>query len=364
MKIVEPQEDRVEPGVQGGDREVLGPGQALAPTAARVENHVAGLPFPKIDPNDPQVALQDHVELRATSRSSPTTSTCATSTPTPAPSADGKALTVERHFILDHLRRLFYTGRLYVDPKPVLSRTPTASATSSRSIPILEPFDLKGVGFLSYPLPRPRQPGRHLALPAEPAPRAPALVGAALGRALRPGHRRRQLRRLRRPARLVGLEAPRREEDRSASLHAENFPVKWAEGGGDFVFDDVWEKRDVWVVEGVVEAAAVRLREARHLHRQGDVRRPLLRHLRPRRPALEGVDQPVRLPQAGRSRRATIEYTRRDAVRPSDRRWSTCSSSTRPRPRCRARASRARRAATSTSRRRERPSRSSSPSPT
>jgi hypothetical protein len=34
-------------------------------------------------------------------------------------------------------------------------------------------------------------------------------------------------------------------------FHAENYPVKWAAGGADFAFDDVWEKRQVHVVEGV-----------------------------------------------------------------------------------------------------------------
>ena len=31
--------------------------------------------------------------------------------------ADGP-MSVERHFLLDHFRRLFWTGRLYVEPKP------------------------------------------------------------------------------------------------------------------------------------------------------------------------------------------------------------------------------------------------------
>ena len=33
-------------------------------------------------------------------------------------------------------------------------------------------------------------------------------------------------------------------------MHAQNFPVKWAKPA-DWAFDDTWEKRNVWVVEGV-----------------------------------------------------------------------------------------------------------------
>src|SRR5262249_61860969 len=31
---------------------------------------------------------------------------------------------------------------------------------------------------------------------------------------------------------------------------AEKFPVQWCPNGGDFVYCDNWEPRDVWVVEG------------------------------------------------------------------------------------------------------------------
>ena len=35
------------------------------------------------------------------------------------------------------------------------------------------------------------------------------------------------------------------------SYHSEQFPVKYCPGGGDFIFCDTWEKRKVWVIEGV-----------------------------------------------------------------------------------------------------------------
>ena len=36
-------------------------------------------------------------------------------------------------------------------------------------------------------------------------------------------------------------------------MHAENFPIKWGDGSSDFAFEDVWEKRKVWVVEGTLK---------------------------------------------------------------------------------------------------------------
>src|SRR5439155_507830 len=61
--------------------------------------------------------------------------------------ADHGPLTVERHFLLDHFRRLFWTGRLYVDPKPE-KPNPNGYRAQQGLYPVLEPFDLKGVGAL------------------------------------------------------------------------------------------------------------------------------------------------------------------------------------------------------------------------
>src|SRR5262249_32606131 len=38
-----------------------------------------------------------------------------------------------------------------------------------------------------------------------------------------------------------------------ACTHAQREPVQWGSGGGDFAFDDVWEPRAVYVVEGVAD---------------------------------------------------------------------------------------------------------------
>src|SRR5215475_7733300 len=116
----------------------------LAPDGRSIQGHVAGMPFPKIDPNDPQVALKimfnyeykpfvtDDQDLRNFDADTGTVS--------------DRPLEVERHYILDHLRSLFYTARLYIEPKPVLLPNSEGVRAKQSLHPILEPFDLKGVG--------------------------------------------------------------------------------------------------------------------------------------------------------------------------------------------------------------------------
>ncbi len=98
------------------------------------------------DPKDPQIALEimwnynyqllttDDVDLRNFDADT-------------GAIADHGPLTVERHFLLDHFRRLFWTGRLYVDPKPE-KPNPSDYRAQQGLYQILEPFDLKGVGAL------------------------------------------------------------------------------------------------------------------------------------------------------------------------------------------------------------------------
>ncbi|MBE0528203.1 MAG: serine hydrolase, partial [Thermoleophilia bacterium] len=98
----------------------------LTPDGLDVENYVAGLPFPNIDPKDPQVAIKimwnysynflttDAVDARNFDADTGSI-------------ADRGPLSVERHFLLDHFRRLFWTGRLCVEPKPEKPRARPAT---------------------------------------------------------------------------------------------------------------------------------------------------------------------------------------------------------------------------------------------
>src|SRR2546422_4744874 len=88
----------------------------LTPDGLGLLNYVAGRPFPQIDTNDKfapikimhnfsmQVTIDD-LDLRNFDADT-------------GPISEERPLQVERHFLIDHFRRLSYVGRLYVDPKP------------------------------------------------------------------------------------------------------------------------------------------------------------------------------------------------------------------------------------------------------
>jgi len=219
----------------------------LSPDGNDVRNYVAGLPFPNIDPKDPQVAQKimwnfgynftgtDDVDLRNFDADTGTI-------------ADKGPMSVERHFLLDHFRRLFWTGRLYVEPKPD-KPNPNGYRAQQGLYPILEPFDLKGVGALGNRyIESSKQDDSWLYLPSlrrvrrlSTAQRSDALFGqdtdvdSYFGYAGQVGWM---------DWKFLG------EKEVLGVMHAQNFPVKWG-NPVDWAFDDNWEKRKVWVMEGV-----------------------------------------------------------------------------------------------------------------
>ena len=233
--------------------EKYSPQVKLAPDGLTLQNYVAGQPFPKIDANDPQVATKimwnyeykwlttDDVDLR--NFDADTGTIHGGSTP----------MSIERHFLLDHFRVLRYVGRLYQDPKP-LWQTSEGYQNKGSLHPILEPFDLKGVGALSFRYIDPsKQDDTWLYLPSlrrvrrlSSAQRSDALFGqdtdvdSYYGYA---GHIAWMT------WKYLG------EKQMLGCWHAANYPVKWGTGGADFAFDDGWEKRRVHVVEGVSKLA-------------------------------------------------------------------------------------------------------------
>jgi hypothetical protein len=219
----------------------------LSDDGLTVQNYVAGQPFPNLDPKDPQFAIKvmwnyeygfvnglDDTDLRnfdADTGSIP---------------HDGP-MTVERHFLLDHFRRLFWTGRLYVDPKPD-KPNPNGYRVQQGLYPILEPFDLKGVGALGNRYTNSaKQDDSWLYLPSlrrvrrlSTAQRSDALFGqdtdvdSLYGYA---GH-------------IAWMDWKYLgEREILGVVHAEHFPVKWHDTV-DWAFDEVWEKRTVYVIEG------------------------------------------------------------------------------------------------------------------
>jgi len=247
MRIIEPRKIEL-PKAYREATEKYSSQVKLAADGLTVENYVAGLPFPSIDLNDPNVAIKimwnydynslitDDVDLREFDADTGPIGT------------GGAGMVIERHFILDHFRRLYYTGRLYVDPKP---ERPNPEGIRRRESlhPILEPFDLKGVGgtAIRYISPQ-KQDDSWLYLPSlrrvrrlSTAQRSDALFGqdtdvdSYFGYA---GH-------------IAWMDWKfLGERPILACMHAENYPIKWGQGSADFAFDDVWEKRNVYVIEG------------------------------------------------------------------------------------------------------------------
>jgi hypothetical protein len=227
--------------------EKYAPQVKLSADGLTVQNYVAGQPFPNIDPKDPQLALKimwnyeygfanglDDTDVRNFDADTG-------SIPQYGP------MTVERHFLLDHLRRLFWTGRLYVDPKPD-KPNPNGYRVQQGLYPILEPFDLKGVGALGNRYTdSSKQDDSWLYLPSlrrvrrlSTAQRSDALFGqdtdvdSYYGYA---GH-------------IAWMDWKfLGEREVIGTVHAEHFPVKWHEKV-DWAYDDVWEKRKVYVIEG------------------------------------------------------------------------------------------------------------------
>jgi hypothetical protein len=219
----------------------------LSADGLKMENYVAGLPFPNIDPKDPQFVYKvmwnydygpgqglDDTDLRnfdADTGSIP----------------DHGPMSVERHFLLDHFRRLFWIGRLYVEPKPEMPN-PNGYRAQQGLYPILEPFDLKGVGALGNRyISADKQDDSWLYLPSlrrvrrlSTAQRSDALFGQDTDVDSFYGY----------AGQVAWMDWKYLgERDLLGVFHAEHNPVKWNDKV-DWAFDDNWEKRRVYVVEG------------------------------------------------------------------------------------------------------------------
>jgi hypothetical protein len=219
----------------------------LAADGLTLQNYVAGLPFPNLDPKDPQFPIKvmwnydykflttDDVDLRNFDADT-------------GAIADHGPLTVERHFLLDHFRRLFWNGRLYVEPKPE-KPNPNGYRGQQGLYPILEPFDLKGVGALGNRyLDSAKQDDSWLYLPSlrrvrrlSTAQRSDALFGQDTDVDSYYGY----------SGHIAWMDWKYLgEQDLIGVMHGKHYPIKW-DDKVDWAFDDVWEKRRVYVIEGV-----------------------------------------------------------------------------------------------------------------
>jgi len=213
-----------------------------------LENYVAGMPFPSIDPNDPEAArkimwnyqykplITDDVLMRDFQvPSGPLTFT--------AP------MVPDREFMVGDLRRLYYNGRLFVDPKPEL---PNPDSVRYKEIlaPVVAPFDMKGVGSLSIRyISAARQDDTWLYVPAirrirrmSTAQRSDSLFGQDTDQDSYwgfSGHIAWS------DWKLLGVK------DVLGVVHREHMPAERCPDGGDFAFCDNWERRRAYVIEGV-----------------------------------------------------------------------------------------------------------------
>lgn len=207
-------------------------------------NYVAGIPFPFVTETDPDAAIKlmfnyesrviiDDLEGRNFG--------CETG------GIDiDRGLNVERAGRFGALRRLHYTGRLRIDPKPTWKTTENIRYRESL-FPVIEPFNNKGAGF-SYAryLDSGRQDDAWLYLPAtrrvrrlSTAQRSEGIFGVDIDLDSYGGFAGN-------PAwfewRLLGRKTL------LAPLHAKNEPVKWCDKPADFMFDDIWEPRDMYIL--------------------------------------------------------------------------------------------------------------------
>ncbi|HUI28254.1 MAG TPA: DUF1329 domain-containing protein [Candidatus Kryptonia bacterium] len=220
----------------------------LAADGLKLKHYVAGLPFPTIDPNDPQAALKimwnyeykPYVTDDGDARNfDADTGSIGTTGP----------MDIERHFLVDHIRTLNYNGRVFNDPKPELPNTDGVRYKSSLQ-PVLEPFDLKGVGSLTIRYIDPaRQDDTWLYLPTlrrvrrlSSAQRSDALFGQDTDVDSYGGY----------AGQIAWMDWKFLGERKIlAPFHAHHFPVQWCPAPGDFAFCDNWEPRDAYVIQGI-----------------------------------------------------------------------------------------------------------------
>ena len=224
-------------------------GQAkLAENGLRIDGYVAGTPFPKLDPTDPSFVMKLvwNYYYRPYFTDDYTWRNFAADT---GVIKDDGPMVVERHYTMRHFGRLFYNGRIYVDPKPELPN-PERVRYKELNGPVLEPMDLKGVGVLSY---------RFLDIEQQDYT---WLYTPTLRRV-------RRMSTVQRSDSVFGQDTDLDsymaysgniawmtwrylgEKTMLGNFHSEHSPVEWCPGRGDFAFCDVWEPRQTYIVEGV-----------------------------------------------------------------------------------------------------------------
>ena len=218
-----------------------------------MQNWVAGQPFPGVSSDDPKAAAKIMYNFQNTHYFTDDLNLHLVDADTGTLYIDANGnrhYQVERHFVSDWLRILQYQGRLHHDPKPAFPENADQTFRKSGLHPLIEPFDLKGVGGTSYRyVDLMRQDDTWLYLPSlrrvrrmSSAQRSDALFGQDIDVDSYGGYAG-QI-----PWfdwKLVG------EKPMLASLHGERLPPKPCEKDGGMTFCESWELRpSVYVIEG------------------------------------------------------------------------------------------------------------------
>jgi hypothetical protein len=224
-----------------------------------LENYIAGRPFPQVDLNDQWAATKLMYNFERTHYFTDDLALHLFDADTGQLQVDQEGqqrYNVERHFVLDWLRALQFTGRLHIDPKPEIVPNKDSAFRKAGLYPVIEPFDLKGIGGINYRYLDPlRQDDLWLYLPTlrrvrrlSSAQRSEALFGQDIDVDSYGGY---------------AGQIPwftwkfLGKKPMLASLHGENMPPVPCKSDGGMTFCEAWEKRDeVLIVEGTPKADA------------------------------------------------------------------------------------------------------------
>jgi hypothetical protein len=248
MKIVEPKPIGW-PKVYREATEKFASQVRLADDGLALHGHVAGAPFPNLDANDPMMAVK--VMWNYEYRPYPGTDDFVEyDFPADTGSVGGDApMEVERHYWIGESRRMYYNARLRVEPKPAM---PNPDGIRFKEVlgPLVAPFDLKGIGALAYRyIDAAKQDDTWLYVPSlrrvrrlSTAQRSDALFGQDTD-----------------PDSYWGYNGHIAwsdwkflgEREMLGVLHGEHYPMQACPGAANFMFCDAWEKRTMYVVEGV-----------------------------------------------------------------------------------------------------------------
>jgi hypothetical protein len=228
-------------------------GQVTLDANNAVQNWVAGKPFPNVENDDPKAAVKIMYDFLNTHYFTDDLNLHLVDADTGSLYIDANGnrhYDVERHFVADWLRVLPFSGRLHHEPKPLLANNDDQAFRKSGLYPLIEPFDLKGVGGVSI---RYLDVGRHddtwLYLPSlrrvrrlSSAQRSDALFGQDIDVDSYGGY----------AGQIPWFEWKLLgEKPMLASLHGTRLPPEPCKLDGGMTFCEQWEKRPgVWIIEG------------------------------------------------------------------------------------------------------------------